>query len=317
MINAIDKKRIIVFLVFAFGISWVTGLILYLTGGLENSPIYEIAGGQVSLALILLPTFYMFGPAIANILTRWITREGKQNLLLQPNFDRGRWVHFLAAWVLPGVLTIIGMSLFFLVFPRYYDSGLNTLRQQMILAGAGNVSPMMIVAVQTIQAILIAPLLNAIPTFGEEFGWRGYLQPKLMPLGGRKAVLLTGVIWGVWHWPVILMGYNYGFDYFGAPVLGLLAMVWFTIVTGTLFGWVTIKTDNVWPAVIGHGALNGIAALSLLFIEGEPSTLLGPTPVGLIGGIGFTIVALIIFLLPNALKPKLDVRRTEPSYQAD
>jgi uncharacterized protein len=317
MINAIDKKRIIVFLVFAFGISWVTGLILYLTGGLENSPIYEIAGGQVSLALILLPTFYMFGPAIANILTRWITREGKQNLLLQPNFDRGRWVHFLAAWVLPGVLTIIGMSLFFLVFPRYYDSGLNTLRQQMILAGAGDVSPMMIVAVQTIQAILIAPLLNAIPTFGEEFGWRGYLQPKLMPLGGRKAVLLTGVIWGVWHWPVILMGYNYGFDYFGAPVLGLLAMVWFTIVTGTLFGWVTIKTDNVWPAVIGHGALNGIAALSLLFIEGEPSTLLGPTPVGLIGGIGFTIVALIIFLLPNALKPKLDVRRTEPSYQAD
>jgi uncharacterized protein len=304
MINATDKKRIYIFLTFAFGISWVTGLILYLTGGLENSPVYEIAGGQVSLALILLPTFFMFGPAIANILTRWVTREGKQNLLLQPNFDRGRWVHFLAAWVLPGVLTIIGMTLFFLVFPRYYDSGLNTLRQQMILAGAGDVSPMMIISVQTIQAILIAPLLNAIPTFGEEFGWRGYLQPKLMPLGGRKAVLLTGVIWGVWHWPVILMGYNYGFDYFGAPVLGLLAMVWFTIVTGTLFGWVTIKTDNVWPAVIGHGALNGIAALSLLFIQGEPSSLLGPTPVGLIGGAGFTLAALIIFLLPNALEPK-------------
>jgi membrane protease YdiL (CAAX protease family) len=317
MINTTDKKRIYIFLAFAFGISWVTGLILYLTGGLENSPVYEIAGGQVTLALILLPTSYMFGPAIANILTRLVTREGKQNLLLQPNFERGRWLHFLAAWVLPGVLTIIGMTLFFLVFPRYYDSGLTTLRQQMILAGAGDVSPMMIVSVQTIQAILIAPLLNAIPTFGEEFGWRGYLQPKLMPLGGRKAVLLTGIIWGIWHWPVILMGYNYGFDYFGAPILGLLAMVWFTIVTGTLFGWVTIKSDNVWPAVIGHGALNGIAALSLLFIEGEPSSLLGPTPVGLIGGAGFTLAALIIFLLPNGLKPKADVTRTEPSYQAD
>ena len=315
MINATDKKRIYIFLAFAFGISWATGLILFLTGGLENSPVYEFAGGQVSLALILLPTFYMFGPAIANILTRLVTREGKQNLLLQPNFERGRWVYFLAAWVLPGVLTIIGMALFFLVFPRYYDSGLNTLRQQMILAGAEDVNPMMIVSMQTIQAILIAPLLNAIPTFGEEFGWRGYLQPKLMPLGGRKAVLLTGVIWGVWHWPVILMGYNYGFDYFGAPVLGLLAMVRFTIVTGTLFGWVTIKTDSVWPAVIGHGALNGIAALSLLFIEGEPSTLLGPTPVGLIGGIGFTIAALIIFLLPHALTPKLDVIGTGADNQ--
>jgi uncharacterized protein len=295
----------------------VTGLILYLTGGLENSPVYEIAGGQVSLALILLPTFYMFGPALANILTRWVTREGKQNMLLRPNFDRGRWLHYLAAWVLPGVLTIIGMALFFLVFPRYYDSGLNLLRQQMILAGAEDVSPMLIVMVQTIQAILIAPLLNAIPTFGEEFGWRGYLQPKLMPLGGRKAVLLTGVIWGVWHWPVILMGYNYGFDYFGAPVTGLLAMVWFAIATSALFGWVTIKTDNVWPAVIAHGALNGIAALSLLFLQGEPSTLLGPTPVGLIGGAGFTIAALIIFLLPNALEPKSDVTRTEVFDQAD
>lgn len=312
MINATDKKRIFIFLAFAFGISWVTGLILYLTGGLENSPVYTIAGGQVSLALILLPTFYMFGPAIANILTRWATREGKPNLNLRPNFEGGRWVHFLAAWVLPGVLTIIGMALFFLVFPRYYDTGLTSLRVQMELAGAGNVSPMLIVAVQSLQAILIAPLLNAIPTFGEEFGWRGYLQPKLMPLGGRKAVLLTGVIWGVWHWPVILMGYNYGFDYFGAPVLGPLAMVWFTIVTSALFGWVTIKTDNVWPAVIGHGALNGIAALSLLFIQGEPSTLLGPTPVGLIGGAGFTIAALIIFLLPNALKPKSDGIQPQP-----
>jgi uncharacterized protein len=307
MINISDKKRIFIFLAFAFGISWVTGLILFLTGGLENSPVFEIAGGQVSLALILLPTFYMFGPAMANILTRWVTREGKQNLGLQPIFERGRWVHFLAAWVLPGALTMIGMTLFFLVFPRYYsDSGLNTLRQQMILAGAGDVSPMVIVTLQTVLVILTAPLLNAIPTFGEEFGWRGYLQPKLMPLGGRKAVLLTGVIWGVWHWPVILMGYNYEFDYFGAPVLGPLAMVWFTIVTSALFGWVTIKTDNVWPAVIGHGALNGIAALSLVFIQGEPSTLLGPTPVGLIGGAGFTIAALIIFLLPNALEPKSD-----------
>ena len=59
MINATDKKRIYIFLAFAFGISWATGLILFLTGGLENSPVYEIAGGQVTLALILLPTFYI------------------------------------------------------------------------------------------------------------------------------------------------------------------------------------------------------------------------------------------------------------------
>lgn len=304
MIQATERKRIYIFLGFAFGISWATGLVIFLTGGLADSPSLAIAGGQISLALVLMATFYMFGPALANILTRLVTKEGKQNLLLKPNFDQGRWVHYLAAWMLPGLLTIIGMILFFLIFPGNYDSDLGVLREQLALAGGGDINPWTIVAIQTIQAILIAPLLNAVPTFGEEFGWRGYLLPKLMPLGGRKAILLSGIIWGVWHWPVILMGYNFGPDYFGAPFLGPLMMVWFTIVSGALFGWVTIKSASVWPAVIGHGALNGIAALSLLFIAGEPSTLLGPTPVGLIGGAAFTLLAVILFLSPNAFEPK-------------
>ena len=310
MINPIDKKRILIYLALAFGISWATGLIIFLTGGLENSPLYEIAGSQISLALILLPTGYMFGPALANLLTRWVTKEGKHNLYLRPNFDHGRWCYFLAAWLLPGLLTIVGLILFFVILPSYFNPSLSMLTDQLDLAGVGSVNPWLIAVIQTIQAILIAPLLNAIPTFGEEFGWRGYLQPKLMPLGGRKAILLTGVIWGVWHWPVILMGYNFGNDYFGAPFLGPLAMVWFTIILSALLGWVTIKADNVWPAVIAHGALNGIAALGLIFIQGEPSTLLGPTPVGLIGGIGFTIGALIIFLLPKALEPKPEIGQT-------
>jgi membrane protease YdiL (CAAX protease family) len=165
------------------------------------------------------------------------------------------------------------------------------------------VSPWLVFIAQTLQALLITPLLNALPTFGEEFGWRGYLQPKLLPLGNHKAVLLTGVIWGVWHWPIIMMGYNYGTDYFGAPFLGPLAMLWFTLTLSALFGWITIKAGSLWPAVIAHGALNGIASLGLLLVKGNPSTLLGPTPVGFIGGFGFAIVAAIIFILPKALKP--------------
>ena len=306
MIKALDKKRIYIFLAFAFGISWAGSLVIYLTGGLENSPVYDIAGMQVSLALLLLPTVIMFGPAVANVLTRWITKEGKQDLYLRPKFDRGRWLHFAAAWILPSVLTIFGMVLFFLLFPRYYDAELSTLSAQIDLAGMGEVNVWLIVVIQTIQAILIAPLLNAIPTFGEEFGWRGYLQPKLMPIGGRNTILLSGVIWGVWHWPVIMMGYNYGFDYFGAPFLGPLAFVVFTIAASALFGWVTIKADNVWPAVIGHGALNGIAALSILLMRGQPDTLLGPTPVGIIGGAGFIILGVILFLSPTAFEPKKD-----------
>jgi membrane protease YdiL (CAAX protease family) len=303
MIEQMDSKRVLIFLAFAFGISWTTGAVIYLTGGLENSPTYDFGGIQISLALILLATAYMFGPAIANVFTRLTTKEGTADLFLQPHFENKRWRYYLAAWFLPGLLTIFGMILFFTIFPRYFDSELSTLMSMLQESGqTATINPWMITILQALQAMLLSPLLNAIPTFGEEFGWRGYLLPKLMPLGGRKAVLLTGVIWGVWHWPVILMGYNYGKDYFGAPFIGPLAMVWFTLSLSVIFGWITIKAKNVWPAVIAHGALNGIASLGLIFVKGDPQSLIGPAPTGIIGGLGLTLTAALLLILPNALK---------------
>ncbi|MBG0771858.1 MAG: CPBP family intramembrane metalloprotease, partial [Anaerolineaceae bacterium] len=205
METTLDKKRIYTFLGFAFGISWLTAVVIYLTGGLQNSPMLSIEGSEISLAYLLLATAYMFGPAIANVLTRLVTREGKANLLLEPKFNQGRWVFWLLAWFLPGVLTILGAIFFYLFFPQNYDPQLTLVIQQLEAAGSTTtLGPWTIVVLQTLQAMLLAPVLNAISTFGEEFGWRGYLQSKLMPLGARKAVLLTGVIWGVWHWPVIL-----------------------------------------------------------------------------------------------------------------
>lgn len=307
MIKRINKKRIFIYLGFAFGISWTTGLVIYFTGGLEKSPLFTIAGEQISLAYILLATVYMFGPAFANIITRVITKEGKADLLLQPNFENKRWVYYLAAWILPGILTIAGIIIFFILFPKFFDATLSSLLKMLNNASESvNVNPWMIVILQTIQALFLSPLLNALPTFGEEFGWRGYLQPKLMPLGGQQAVLLTGLIWGVWHWPVILMGHNYGLDYFGAPFLGPLAMVLFTLSLSVIFGWVTVKAGSVWPAVIAHGALNGIASLGLILVQGEPDPLLGPTPVGIIGGLGMIVFALLLLLRPEALKPAQD-----------
>ncbi len=305
MISKENKNRIWIFLAFSFGISWITGLVIYLTGGLQNSPTISIGGTSFSLALVLLATFYMFGPALANLFTRLITHEGKKDLFLEPGFDHRRWVYWLLAWFGPGVLTLLGVVVFFLLFPQYYDPKLGVLTARMATSGVTtSTNPWLIVFTQFLQAILLAPLLNAISTFGEEFGWRGYLLPKLQPLGARKALLLSGVIWGIWHWPVILMGYNYGFSYFGAPFLGLLAMVWFTLGMGVFFGWLALRSHNIWPAVIAHGALNGIAAIGLLLVKGAPSSLLGPAPTGLIGGIGFTLVALLLLFLPNALKKK-------------
>ena len=305
MIEALTKKRILIFVLLAFLFAWATALVIFLTGGLENSPPISIAGVDVNLAYILLGTAYMFSPATANLITRAVTKEGWKNLYLQPHFDKGRWLFYLIAWLLPGLLTIVGMVVFFLIFPKLFDPELTMLKDQLArTGGVSAINPWLVVIIQTLQALLIAPLLNALPTFGEEFGWRAYLQPKLMPLGGRKAVIITGLVWGVWHWPIIMMGYNYGLDYSGAPFLGPLAMVWFTLGLAVIFGWVTDKTQSVWPAVIAHGALNGIASLSLIFVRGNPDLILGPAPVGVIGGLGITIVAVILLLSCKSFKPK-------------
>jgi len=298
MNTALDRKRILIFLALAFGIAWAGGLVIYLTGGLEGSP----------FAYLILTVVYMGAPTFAHVLTRVITHEGWGDLYLRPRLRR-EWPYWVVAWLAPGVLTIVGMIVFFVLFPHYYDVDLGAVKQMLAtqaeLTGqpVSEVNPWMIVISQTMMALILAPLLNAFATFGEEFGWRAYLQPKLQPLGGRMMMLAMGVIWGVWHWPVIAMGHNYGTNYPGAPWGGLLMMIWFTLVLGTLLGWLTLRAGSVWPAVIGHAAINGIAALGAMFVKGQPNPLLGPLPVGLIGSVGFAVVMLALFAKPGAFEP--------------
>ncbi len=293
----LDTRRIVIFLVLAFGIAWLTGLVIYLTGGLVNS---RKVGPGLPLAFILLAFPYMWAPAIANILTRLITREGWHDVGLRPHFRHG-WPYWLMGWVVPGLLTLIGGAVFFLLFPQYFDPTLKVVRQALTRAPVlGKLSPWAFVAVETIGAIIISPIANAIGTFGEEFGWRAYLLPKLMALGWKRAVVLLGIIWGVWHWPVIFMGYEYGFKYPGAPWAGPLLFIWIVFCFGTFLAWITLRGGSVWPAVIGHASINGIAAVSLLLLQpgNAPNMLLGPTPVGLVGAIGFEVLALILFFSP-------------------
>lgn len=301
MTKTLDVKRIAIFLAFAFGIAWATALVIYLTGGLVKSmPL----GGGITLALVLLATTYMGAPATAHILTRLITREGWKNVYLRPKFRPG-WRYWLICWIAPSILIIVGMAVYFVFFPQYYDPALGTVRKLLEQNAGGialpQIDPWTVVISQTLFAILIAPIVNGLFTLGEEFGWRAYLQPKLMALGGRKAMVLMGIIWGVWHAPVILMGYEYGFNYPGATWFGCIVFLWFTFLLGTFLGWATLRAGSVWPAVIGHAALNGFANIFVFFVQGQPNLLLGPAVNGIIGSIGFAVVALLIWLRRGAL----------------
>jgi membrane protease YdiL (CAAX protease family) len=97
--------------------------------------------------------------------------------------------------------------------------------------------------------------VGALVTFGEEFGWRGYLLPRLMPLGQNWAILLSGVIWAVWHLPLnLLYGVNGGLQ--GFPFW----LVW-TIGLGAVLGWLRLRARSVWPAAIMHAHVDALPRL--------------------------------------------------------
>ena len=288
--DRLERRRIGVFLLVAFGVSWATALVIWQTGGLTDSP--EIADG-ITLATILLPTAYMFGPAIGAVAARLATDEGWQHHRLRPNFEGTVWV-YAAAWLAPAGLIVVGAALYFAVFPGQFDPTMAAFRQQLAAAGVP-IDPTLLAAIQIVAALTVAPLINGLVAFGEEFGWRAYLYPKLRPLGRRRAIVLSGVIWGVWHWPVIAMGYNYGFGYPGFPWTGMLAFLAFTVGAGTFLAVLTEREGSVWPASIGHGAINAIAGVALLFAAGQPMRLLGPTPVGVLAALPW--LALAVWLL--------------------
>jgi len=295
MISKIDRKRIFIFVAIAYGISIALALVIFMNGGIYNSFPTKLKPLANALMYVI-----MFAPMVAHIATRLITREGWSNTFLRPNFRRG-WPFYLAALFLPALATIVGAMIYYLLFPSRFDVTMTYARDTLgLVPTVGITDPWTFIITQI--PITIALSIFTVPLMvGEEFGWRAYLLPKLMPLGGRKAVVLVCLIHGPWHWPLFLMGYNYGFDYWGAPVVGALLYLVIACYLGVLLAWVTLRSGSVWPAALAHGVINALGNWTLIFSNSVSNPLLGPQPVGIIGSLGYALLALLIFFSTRAL----------------
>jgi membrane protease YdiL (CAAX protease family) len=302
MVTQINTKRILIFLAFAFGIPWAAALAISQTSVMENNPVQ---------AVTLANYIFISTPALANVATRLITREGWGHLWLRPNFRRG-WRFYLAVWLLPLLAVIVGGTIFYLLFPQSFDPNLGEVRKLIASSPSAAANPWMGMLFITIQVMILAVPINSVLSIGEEFGWRAYLLPKLMErfagaerasasaedpayggglnaAGARKAALLVGVVHGVWHWPLFFLGAVYGF-----PYPNLLLYLIFTCSLSVLLSWGTLRSGSVWPASVGHGAVNATAGLAGYLLKGPANLLLGPLPTGLIGGMGYIILALVL-----------------------
>jgi CAAX protease family protein len=304
MNTTIDRKRVLLFVAIAYGISIALAVVVYLNGGLglsRDNP-FAVAPQAVVFLQVL-----MFAPLVANIATRLITREGWSNTLLRPNLRRG-WRFYLAAWFLPILATIVGGAIYYLLFPGRFDPSMTWAREMGLIAIGKDLDPGTFLLVQVAVALALSVTMGLLLSFGEEFGWRAYLLPKLLPLGGRKAVLLVGVIHAVWHWPFIFMGYEYGFGYWGAPVVGPLLFVVFGLFLSAFLAWVTLRTGSVWPAALGHAAINASVLLMVYFVRGDLDRLIGPLPVGIVGWLGYAVLALLLLFNRRAFAGEKEPR---------
>ena len=281
MKTALLKQRVALYLATLYGF-----LLLVWLGALALPGAYTVLWSLFSVL-----------PVLATILTRVITKD-KSPWHLKPNF-RKNWKTYLFAAFLPGIAIFLGGLLYFSLFPQDLDLTARNLVAQYGQYGAPETIQFTVQTVILIGLafIVLSPLVLPVHLFalGEEIGWRGYLLPILLKLTSpRKAVLLHGLLWGLAHAPLIYFGFNYGSDYWGAPLTGILMMTLVCVVLGTWLAYVTIQANSILPAVLLHGASNVIGEMAAFVSFLSVSPLLGPNPTGLIGMSGLLIGAAIL-----------------------
>ncbi len=150
--------------------------------------------------------------------------------------------------------------------------------------------PIELYVISQVVALPITVIIATASAFGEELGWRGYLTTALSPLGFWRSALITGVIWGVWHAPIILLGYNFA----RTDALGVVLMCGFCLFAGVIIQWTRYFTRSVWPAAVAHGALNATFPLTLIILDpAELDPAIG-SPLGVPGWIVMGVVIAVI-----------------------
>ena len=300
-----------IFVVISYGLAWLVALPLWRTD-------LETTAGQL-LTAVLAPVM-MLTPAIGALAAVFLVRT--------PRHDRARllglwplrpakrtvWVTVLALF---GTLALGFESVAVAALAGWAQldlagfSGFVALNEAALPEGAdASILPPapLLIAVQLALLPVAAVLPNSILALGEELGWRGWLLPMLRPLGTWPALVLSGVIWGVWHAPLTLLGHNYGlFDWRGVALMTINCVIW-----GALLGWLRLRTASVWPATVAHGALNAVAGITLLFTAA--GTELRPELASIVGVAGWitVTVVLLVLLVTGQFKPQPDLGLTRP-----
>jgi hypothetical protein len=242
--SALDRKGIISFLAITFAITWGVEGVLLLNGVRFELGRLDSGGAFVAVMMMV--------PALAAFVTlKFITCEG----FGQANLRFGPWRPYLAlmglfpACYLVVYLVTWGVGLGQPDWPLSWFQGLFT---QMGLSAPKMPNSAVVLGGLFIASLGPGALISTLFAFGEELGWRGFLLPKLMPLGKPAAYTLMALVWSAWHWPLVLGGFTYP----GYPLLGLVFFTLLTATVGTFLNELTLRYRSCILASWGHALFN-------------------------------------------------------------
>lgn len=197
--------------------------------------------GEIVLAIA------MFTPLAAVLLMQFVvTRDGT---------TRAGWrtlgLHQLGlrSW---GLAIVAPFLVMLCTYSIAWSTGIGRIDQTALDGVIALTGPLGIVL--TLFNILRGLILSMFLALAEEIGWRGYLLPHLLSLGRTRALLLSGLLQGIWHLPIILLTpfYHGSGDRWVVAILFLLTLT----AAGVFYGYLRLTTNSVWPAALAHGAFN-------------------------------------------------------------
>jgi len=242
----------------------------------------------LSMKYTIFAALYMFLPAACSIILQIIHKE-KPFTNLGISFRFNRW--FIIAGIIPILysFTALGINLLFpnISFSAAYEGLLSKLPAEQVELAEQQLSkfpPVIYFFLQVFGAIIAGYTINAVAGFGEELGWRGFLLKSLKHKKFLSVSLIIGTVWGLWHFPLILIGHNYPQH----PVIGVGLMIIFCILLTPMMIYIVKKSKSVITAAIFHGMNNAIAGISILYIVGGNDIINGV--IGIAG-----IITLLLF----------------------
>lgn len=292
-----SNKKINYFIILTFIISWLSIVIINLLG-------YTYGSMEFTVTTAFL---FMCAPAISVFIVKKIVfRENLNEYGLQFKILDYRWIiHSAIATIFFIFLTIATIYLFGNIFKlsnfgfvdisqNGLDKALNKLAGDKEYNVQALPEPLILLVLSTIGGVVSGAFINLPFTFGEELGWRGLLHKETQHLGFIKSTIFIGIIWGIWHAPVILMGHNYNNN----SIMGVFMMIAFCVVLSFPMSYIRIKTKNIIGPSMLHGMINGSANVLSIFIH--DGNLLFNGPAGIAGILVISIFTLGIFIFDKS-----------------